>query len=187
MEKSKEQLKLDFDNAITESHFKNRFKAIVDDTKSMGDLLDEQGRKEMYIKRHEKFNAVTLAAEMKSLKDVMDWMESVSKFANAEYDMLRMVLIPQAMEKEGLESPLNVSGVGRVSLTGDLFISVTDKEVFHAWLHSHKMGDLIIESVNSSTLKAWAKERIKSGKIMPDGSLVKVTPYTRASITKTTK
>jgi hypothetical protein len=54
---------------------------------------------------------------------------------------------------------------------------------FYEWLRTSGFDDLIVETVNSSTLKAWCKEQQKMGKAPPD-DLIKITPFTRASITK---
>lgn len=146
--------------------------------------LDEGQRKALYYDRHEEKTVVELATRMAEVQLLDDFLEHIGKYLHAELDVIRMNLLPLAIENEGLESPVNVAGVGRVSLTGDVFTSVLDKQNFYEWLHENNMGDLITESVNSSTLKAWAKKRIVDGKPMPSDELLKVTPYTRASITK---
>ena len=145
--------------------------------------MEQEERNSYYYSEHASKKAVELAKALKAAQDVKDWMESIEKCINAEIDVLRLNLIPTAMENEGLESPLNVAGVGRVSLTGDVYASVLDKENFFEWLHDHNSGDLIQETVNATTLKAWVKNKIKLGEEYPT-ELLKVTPYTRASITK---
>ena len=157
-----------------------QFKLLLADSKLE---LDESERKTMYADRHQGKKSVELAKQLKEVGELGDWLEQLGKYMNAEYDQLRMIAIPEAMEKEGLESPLNVAGVGRVSLTGDLFVSVGDKDGFYAWLRKNKMGDVITEGINPSTLKAWVKARIAGAKPYPTDFL-KVTPFTRASITK---
>jgi hypothetical protein len=108
--------------------------------------------------------------------------ETMAKI-NAEYDVLRIEIIPKKMEDQGLEI-LKVKGVGRVSLTGDMYVQQKDKNGLFTWLRKSKLADLITEGVNSSTLKAFLKERIKGGKTIPPDTVIKITPYTRASITK---
>lgn len=153
--------------------------------------LGEQERKDMYKARLGGLSAVELATHMLLVQQLGEQIENWGKYLNAELDVVRLILIPEAMEKEGLESPLNVAGVGRVSLTPDCYVSIggeepdTDyKAEFYGWLRENEMGSLITESVNSSTLKAWVKSRIGGGKSYPQ-DLLKVTPFTRASITKT--
>ena len=144
---------------------------------------NQDERNNHYYNLHVDKKAVELAHAMKTAELLKEWMEGIEKCLNAELDTLRLALIPLAMEREGLESPLNVSGVGRVSLTGDVYATITDKENFYEWLHDNKSGDLITESVNASTLKAWVKDKIKQGLPYPT-EFLNVTPYTRASITK---
>jgi hypothetical protein len=64
-----------------------------------------------------------------------------------------------------------------------MYVRVTDQQHFYEWLESNNLGDLIKPTVASSTLKAFVKNRIKAGKDLPD-AVLKVTPFTRASITK---
>lgn len=168
---------------------KDTFKLLVADAK-MG--LDENDRKAHYATAHEGKKLVELAERMKELNELKDYIENMLLYANAEYDIIRINLIPKAMEAENLESPVTVAGVGRITLTGDMFVSIGNaepeegvdyKQEFYNWLHQNGMGDLIQETVNASTLKAWVKKRITEGAPYPS-DLLKVTPFTRASITK---
>lgn len=102
---------------------------------------------------------------------------------NAEHDALRIDLIPKKMEDANLENMV-VKGIGRVTLTGDMYVKQADKAKLFTWLRRLKLGDLITEGVNSSTLKAFLRKRIKDGKPIPDEDVVKITAFTRASITK---
>lgn len=145
--------------------------------------MDQEDRNLYYNAYHFEKSAVELAHALKQAQEIKEWMEHIEKCVNAEIDVIRLNLLPVAMENEGLESPMNVAGVGRVSLTGDVYASVLDKENFFEWLHDNQSGDLIQETVNASTLKAWVKDKIKKGESYPT-ELLKVTPYTRASITK---
>ncbi len=189
-----------------------------------GKGLGQDERNQLYNDRHFKKTAVELAHAMREAELVKEWMEGIEKCLNAEIDVIRLNLLPVAMENEGLESPLNVAGVGRVSLTGDVYASVLNKEYLFELLELVGSGDLIQETVNATTLKAWVKTKIKageylfgslteldkyeqmlidSGRPVPEvvakvkawvgdklahgeevSDVLKVTPYTRASITK---
>jgi hypothetical protein len=111
--------------------------------------------------------------------------EADLKNANAEFDVLRFELVPEKMDEDGVER-VSYDGVGRVSLTPDLRVNTPAgaKPNLFAWFKSKKLGDLIVPSVNASTLKAWVKQRIKEGKELPPSEMLNVTPITRASITK---
>jgi hypothetical protein len=108
--------------------------------------------------------------------------EEELKELNASYDVLRIELVPGKMEEEGIEK-ITYEGIGRVSLTGDMQVKVTEQDNFFEWLEGHNLQDLIKRAVPPSTLKAFVKDRIKAGKEIPDNFL-RVHPFTRASITK---
>lgn len=145
----------------------------------------EEDRKAYFERMHKGKKAVPLAAQQVAVQNAIEYIDELHKVLQAEYDAIRMRLLPDAMEEENLASPLNVAGVGRVTITADLQINVPaeNKQGFFGWLKKNKMGALVQESINSSTLKAWAKKRIADGKPIPS-ELVKLTPITRASITR---
>lgn len=145
---------------------------------------EEEGRKALYRYRHKDKKAVDLAREQHQVQDLKDWLESLLKLVNAEFDTLRLELLPLQMEDEGLEG-FRVEGVGRVSLTADMYVKVKPNlaKALILWLKKNKLGDLAQETVNSSTLKAFVKRRIEEGLAYPE-DVLSVTPFTRASITK---
>jgi hypothetical protein len=130
----------------------------------------------------------------KSLKELVEAMDRGRKQkaelevalmeVNAFYDVLRYECVPTAMEIAGVQN-VTYDGIGRVSLTPDVFVSMKPgaKDALFTWLKKNKLADLIQPTINSSTLKAWVKERMKASKKVPSEHL-NVTPVTRASITK---
>lgn len=126
----------------------------------------------------------TLVERMQELGQQKTNLEDQLKVVNAWYDVLRMEAIPTAMEDAGIER-VAYDGIGRVSLTPDVLVSVKSgaKDDLFEWLDQHKFGDLIQPTLNSSTLKAFVKGRIKKGEELPNDFL-NVTPIVRASITK---
>jgi hypothetical protein len=127
---------------------------------------------------------IELIKEMRRIQNEKDDVESDLKQYNKHFDFLRITKIPQVMEDEGIKN-MNVEGVGRVSLTADMHVSVKAemKEAFYLWLRDNGREDLIQPTVNSSTLKATVKNMVKKGEEIPD-DLLNVSPFTRASITK---
>lgn len=103
---------------------------------------------------------------------------------NKEYDFIRLNLVPKRMEDDGIDN-IRVDGVGRVSLTSDMYVRVNsdDREKVHEFFRDLGKGSLITETINPSTLKAVVKAMMKSGEEVPE-DIIKVTPFTRASITK---
>ena len=121
---------------------------------------------------------------MDELRKRKEDLEEALKEVNKEYDFLRLNMIPARFEEEGIEG-MKVEGVGRVSLTGDMYVSILSdkKDEAYEYFRDIGKGSLITETINSSTLKATVKAMIKAGEDVPE-ELIKVTPFTRASITK---
>ncbi len=124
-----------------------------------------------------------LAEEMTKIAKIKDEVEAKLSKVNAYYDVVRLELLPSKMEDDGVES-VKLEGIGRLSLTGDMYVKVTDKLGLKAWLAKMKKKDLMQETINASTLKAFLKDRMKKQQPVPDEQVVKITPFTRASITK---
>jgi hypothetical protein len=127
---------------------------------------------------------VDLVHAMSTLQNRKEAMEDQLKLINKEFDFLRITKIPTVMEEDGVDR-INVTGIGRVSLTADMHVSVKadQKAAFFEWLRDNGRGDLLQENINPSTLKATVKGMFKKGEDIPD-TLLNVSPFTRASITK---
>lgn len=127
---------------------------------------------------------LALAKEMRSVEDSLEKLKERKTRAQGAYDLLRLKLIPDAMNA-GNQRTVTFNGIGRISLTPDVQVSTKTgmKEGLFTWLKKNRLGDLIQPNVNSSTLRAFVKDRLKAGKTVPD-EFLNVTPITRASITK---
>ena len=123
-----------------------------------------------------------MAAAMEEFADQKEEAEAQLSIINAWYDVLRMEIIPEKMDNDGIEN-IKIEGLGRISLTADMFCAVTDKQALFQWFNDNDLADLIQPTVNSSTLKAFVKRRMKDNKPIPESAL-RITPFTRASITK---
>lgn len=134
--------------------------------------------------QYDDMGVVALIESMYQLQRLKESVEDQLKRINKEYDFLRITKVPQKMEDEGIER-LSVAGVGRVSLTADMHVSVKadHRDRFYEWLRDNGRGDLLQETINPSTLKAAVKGMYKSGEEIPE-DLINVSPFTRASITK---
>ncbi len=133
-----------------------------------------------------KFDGMTLkelVGHMHRGKLAKEKLEAELRDVNAYYDVLRLEKVPERAELDGVESA-KFEGIGRLSFRHDLFLQTKNPSELNLWLRGHKLGDLIKQTVNSSTLKAFIKNRIKDGKELPPAELVKVTPVTMATITK---
>jgi hypothetical protein len=136
------------------------------------------------IEEYEKLPVVELVKEMSKVKAQLDEVKAQKTDLQKLYDLLRLRLLPERMDAEDV-STLTVDGAGRVSLQSDLYFSIPAdrREEAYKWLRENGAGDIIRPTVNAGTGKAWAKEMLLNGKQLPEG-LFKVTPYTRAIITK---
>jgi len=136
-------------------------------------------------KKYGNVHALTdLAKIMHEAKLEKEAADLVAKQKNAVYDVIRLELMPQRMEEQGMEN-FRVEGIGRIGLTADLYVSTKTgcKDDLFKWFRKQKLAAMITEAVNASTLKAFVKERMKKGKPIPE-EFLNVTPYQRATITK---
>lgn len=129
-------------------------------------------------------SASELARIMKDLDTQLEDMGTKKSAVQKRYDWIRNAQLPGQMETEGLEN-FRLDGVGRVGLTADMWVSIpaATKEAFYEWLRQNGREAIITNTVNASSLKAMAKNAIKNGEPLPP-DLIKITPYTRATITK---
>ena len=146
------------------------------------DISAVNKRKDEARKDYEGMDLHGLVSCMQIVRAEKDRLEGTLRTENARYDLLRIELIPAAMEDEGVER-VTYEGIGRVNLTGDMYVKVQNKAGLMDWLSDEGLGDIVQPSINASTLKALIKRRIANGSPIPE-DFVKVTPFTRASITK---
>lgn len=125
-----------------------------------------------------------LLREFKRSKDLKEACDVLAKEADRLYDYLRLMLVPNRFEEEGIKN-MKVDGVGRVQLAGDLYAGIVKANEAKAfeWLGDNGRGDLVKETVNASSLKAVLKKMLETGEEIP-ADLFKADPYTRASIVK---
>lgn len=128
--------------------------------------------------------AIELVRRLDEWQQRKDRLDAELKQVNKVFDHLRMARIPQAFDDDGI-SLLRVDGVGRCSLTADMFVSIAKgrRDEAYEWLRDTGRQDLITETINASTLKAVIKKAKLSGEELPEGAF-NVTPFTRASITR---
>ncbi len=124
--------------------------------------------------------SVELAMYMDAIGKLHSDLDDVKKEVGKLFDYIRTKLLPDKMESEGLDS-MKVAGLGTVVLTSDMYMSVADKDAAYRWLIEIGSGDLIVDTVNSSSLKALLRRRLQDGEEIPEG-LFRINPFTRASI-----
>lgn len=125
-----------------------------------------------------------LIREFKAAKDFKEAADLIEKEAGRVYDFMRLAAIPNRFDEDGINS-IKVEGVGRVQLAGDLYAGIIkgrEAEAFE-WLGDNGRGDLVKQTVNSSSIKAVLKKMLTEGEEYP-AELFKAEPFTRASIVK---
>lgn len=140
--------------------------------------LDDDGLLERDI------SIVALIHEFNSIKMLKDACDLLDKEITRIYDFLRLVVIPERFEQEGI-SNMKLGGIGRVQLASDIYSSIrpNKKEEAYQWLDDIGKGSLIKSTVNSESLKVVLKAMLKGGEEIPE-DLFKVEPFTRASIVR---
>lgn len=134
--------------------------------------------------KYDGMDLVNLVMEMNDVRKQKESLEETLKEINETFDFLRITKIPTVMNDENIDR-ISVKGVGRVSITADMHVSIKadKKDDFYQWLRDNGRTDLISETVNASTLKASVKKMFKEGEIPPE-DLLNISPFERASITK---
>jgi hypothetical protein len=91
--------------------------------------------------------------------------------------------IPEIMREHDIRT-MTIEDVGRVTVSYKYSCSMLDKPVAMDWLRSNGHGGLIIETVNSSTLAAFAKSMLLDDGIELPNEIFKTGTYPYTSITK---
>lgn len=134
---------------------------------------------------YEDLSLAELASEVKLLRERLDAAAKEKTDIQKLYDFLTISIVPDRMDDEGVEN-VKIKGVGRLQVKTDIRCScpVGNKEALHSWLAENNHGALIKPLVSAPTLKAFVKEQLKQGGNYPD-SLLKIEPYSRATVVKT--
>jgi len=126
----------------------------------------------------------TLAEEMVNVRAKLDQAKAVAAELQKEFDDLRKVQLPEAMEAAGMEST-RLPNIGTVSIRTDAYASIRggQQDGAYQWMKDNGFGDLIKDFVHSSTLKAFLKEQFREGEDLPE-EIFSFLPYSYVAITK---
>lgn len=141
--------------------------------------------KTAFYKSFDGLSLTDISRAMNDTRVALDAATVVKKDLQEKYDILRLSIVPSAMEEQEITN-LTVEGIGRVGLTSDIYASLPagNREQGYTWLKENGLGDIIRPTINAGTLKATIKALLKKGEIILPEGVFKVTPFTRASITK---
>lgn len=126
----------------------------------------------------------TIGASVQTLQADIKSQEAALKAKKEELRLLQEELLPTKMNEEGV-STVNVTGVGRFTVTSVERVSVIGGKQpdLKAWLEENGYEGLIQDTINSSTLKAWVKERLQEGDEVPV-ELLNMHSFDRVTLTK---
>lgn len=125
-----------------------------------------------------------LAQLLSDVKEKLDGMKAEQKLIQADYDTLRKVVIPDKMDSLDIEA-VTLANIGRLSLRAEMYVGIKAglKDAAFEWLSDTGNAALIQSTVNAQTLKAFIKEQISLGEIIPE-NLFNVSPFQMAILTK---
>lgn len=152
--------------------------------------MSTEQQQELYAELEQRWKSTTLVdlgAAIRNMNEAIAQLAEDKTALQKEYDYLRFTLVPRVMDEQGIEL-LKIEGVGRLGLTSDINCSIkaSAKEGAYEWLGDNGYGDLIQPTVNASSLKSAIKKAMADGLEVPE-ALFNISPFTRASVTKTSK
>lgn len=140
---------------------------------------------ESFQEKYESVSVVECARQMVALKEQIDEIKKLTlNPLQAEHDSLKYSIIPDKMDEMEV-STLNIKELGRVTVSNTLGVTTIKekKAELYEWLKEEGYEDLIVPTVNSSTLAAFVREQIKEGNELPY-ECINITPSRVASVTK---
>ena len=161
---------MDFDTSLAAQYAGTKLDSLVNRAHRDTMKLVDDGDIPQIVKHF-----AALRTEYRALKDKLEKLES-------EVNDLSYIIIPTMFQNQGVKT-LKLDDVGRVTVNQRWVASMKDKQTGMDWLKSTGNEGLVIETVNSQTLAAFAKTQAIAGDPLPDAVFeVGVAPYT--SITK---
>lgn len=125
-----------------------------------------------------------LAARLAELRDQISSKESEVSLLKQERDILQKKVLPEKMGADGMKN-ITITGVGRLSIRPDMQVSVLaeNRMLLQRWLKDNGFGELVVETINSSTLKAFVKEQVGEGNDLPF-DLINIHAFEQVTLTK---
>lgn len=122
-------------------------------------------------------NHVVVIKHFAKLRSATELIKQARKALEEIEDDLSKVKIPDIVrdlkQRTGEKPPFKIEGVGSVNVANKTSCSIIDDPVRgklpgYEWLRSNDHGALVVETVNSSTLSAFAKDILESGHELPE-------------------
>lgn len=126
---------------------------------------------------------VELIRHFDKARQAQERIKEARKVLEAIIDKMSSQDVPEAMRAAGVKTT-TVEGVGRVTVSHRFGCTMVDKVAGMDWLRKNGHGDIIQETVNASTLAAFAKTvEADTGVDLP-AELFKTSSHPYTSITK---
>lgn len=133
------------------------------------------------VKAYESLSYKKLALKFRELREQLEANKAESKRLNDMFDALTLKVIPDRMMEDDMRT-MTITGVGRLELRPNVWTSTKDSMALQDWLKEHNLDEIIVPSVNGSTLKSVIKELKERGEEIPPEEIVEITPYIRATV-----
>ena len=123
-----------------------------------------------------------IAERLRLLKAHKDTYTEKLSGINKEIEYIERIKLPDMMDDLGTTS-MRLDGIGRLTISTDAFVSTkaAHKAELYEWLENNGHGDLITNTVNASTLKAFVKSLDKQGEEIPE-DFINYTPYSKVTL-----
>lgn len=114
-----------------------------------------------------------------------DILGEAMKGIGIQVDYLNRVAIPEAFEAEGIKTLTDAETGDRITITQRMFASIPaeKRDEAYDWLRSNGHASLIVETVNASSLSAFAKSQMEEGIELPE-EIFKTTIINQVSLTR---
>lgn len=148
---------------------------------SLGDAPSQRGQE--LRARLSTYPLEDYARVLRKLKDEHEELKTKAASIWKLYETAAQQIVPALMTTAGVKT-MNVEGAGRLQLDNMMNVSIINKDQGYEWLREHGLGDIIVPTVNSSTLKATMKDWLKKGHALPPEDVVSVAVYQQAKVVR---
>ena len=106
-------------------------------------------------------DTVTLLRTLQELREQTDNLDLQKQRLSERIEAVGQ-LVADRWDKEGITS-MNVEGLGTFSAQTKLYVSASDKALYHEWLKANNLETLIQPTVAPKTTEALVRERLEEG------------------------
>jgi hypothetical protein len=127
---------------------------------------------------------IVVATHYSQLRDARELIKDARERLDELETRMSREDVPNVLRANKLPKGIFIEGIGRVGLSQRWSASIIDKDAGFQWLRNNNHEGLITETVNSSTLSAFAKDMFVNHNLELPEDIFKVGQMTITSITK---